>query len=178
MGLAGGSLGLPIPPIEAAYRLRFVAERDVISSAIKWFEGHGVGPSHVDIVLPDGRYLGAHVRGGVEIRDPDYIKEKDIVWERRYAIPVTPKQLQKILDFAHSQVGKGYDISDICSILLHADWDCTDRWICSELALAAAYAGNLFLLNVQPGFTRRVDPGRLHLSPYLIGRRYYDYLSK
>lgn len=181
MGSAGGSIGQlesagPVTsvPVASLFRLRFVAERDVLSAGIRWFEGHGVGPSHVDIVLPDDTYLGARSKGGVQIRPADYIKPEHIEWERRYAIPVSPEALDRMYVFARAQIGKKYDYSDIAGIMLHADWDRTDRWICSELALATPMAGDLYLLNVQPGYTHRVDPGRLHLSPLLRGRCYYS----
>jgi len=168
-----GILGDPA----TTFRLRFVAEKDLISGGIKWFEGKGVGPSHVDIVMPDGTYLGARNKGGVAVRPVDYIKPDDIVWERRYAIPMDPVPLTTMYAFANAQVGKGYDYSDIFSIALHANWNNPDKWICSELALATSYAGDLFLLNVQAEFTHRIDPGRLHLSPLLRGRCYYSFVK-
>jgi hypothetical protein len=159
--------------LDRMLRLRFVAEKDWVSSAIKWYEGVGVGPSHVDLVLPDDTYLGARSDGGVRIRPADYIPAAGIGWERRYAIPVEPEALAKMYVFARAQLGKPYDFSNILGFALHQNWDDAERWICSELALATAEAGGLWMLNVQPGFTHRIDPGRLHLSPMLIGRRYY-----
>ena len=52
--------------------LRFVTEKGFTSAAIRWFTWSDW--SHVDFVLKDGRFLGARLDGGVQIRPHNYIK--------------------------------------------------------------------------------------------------------
>ena len=156
----------------ANFNIRFVTDDSLISKAIR-LETKSLF-SHTEIVLEDGSYLGAHQDGGVQIRPRDYMNP---TLERRYAIPVSDDQLKTMLSFAQSQVGKPYDTTDIIGILLDFGWSRQGSWICSELVAATAEVGNLFMLNIQPGFTNRITPEMLHLSPYLIGHCYYNFQS-
>jgi uncharacterized protein YycO len=156
----------------ATFNIRFVSEPDLGSRAIEFFEG-GSFWSHTEIILPDGTYLGARLKDGVQIRPTDYIK--NINHERRYAIPVTDEALQKMMDFAHAQVGKKYDVSNIAGKALDKNWHHADEWICSELVTATALAGGLVFLNVEPGYTFRITPEQAHLAPCLSGNCTYTY---
>lgn len=151
------------------FRIRFISNSDWVSSTIRrvtrslW--------SHTEIILDDGSYLGAHYDGGVQIRPSNYCSP---LREKRYSIRLPAEQVAQIISFAHSQVGKKYDISDIFGILFNRNWDNPSRWICSELVAASAYAGGLYLLNVDPKMVNKITPEMLHLSPYLITRCYYS----
>ena len=111
--------------------IRFVTEKDVISQAIRGVTWSAF--SHVEFVLDDGTTLGAHASGGVAIRPIDYDVFSN---EERYRIAVTAEAKAAILAYAHAQVGKPYDFTDIAGIMLHRDWRNEDRWICSELVTA------------------------------------------
>ena len=152
------------------FKIRFITEPDWISTAIR--DVTNSQWSHTEIMLPDGRYLGAHSDGGVQIRPANYCVPTR---ERRYSIYVADPQLDKILLFAKSQLGKPYDYADIAGLLTHLDWHDKGRWICSELVAAAAEAGGLYLINAEPKFVSRVTPEMLHLSPLLIGNCNYEF---
>jgi|SRR5579863_2365897 len=149
----------------AEFVIRFITDHSFISEGIRLFS-RAPFASHVEIVLDNGYFLGAHLKGGVQVRPPDYCQP---TWERWYALPVTPEQLDKIMAFAHAQVGKPYDLRDIEGMVVERNWHSTENWICSELVAAAAEAGGTFMLNVEPEFTYRITPTMLHLSPLLIG---------
>lgn len=152
--------------------LRFITEQDFVSDAIR-FVTHAPNraPSHVEFGLDnDTHFLGAHIDGGVKLREAGYDNPS---WERRYAIPCTQQQYDIWHAFVMAQVGKPYDTVDIASILLDKDWHNKDKWICSELVVAALEVAGIFLLNVLPQFTSRIDPDKAHLSPLLIGHSYF-----
>lgn len=118
-------------------QLQFVQGNGVGSQAIAWFSsGHF---SHVDIVLPDGKLLGARSDNadgvkGVAIRRANYE-----VWKRRvvFSVPCTSSQELLAYDFARAQIGKPYDHTAILGFFFNRAWRDTDAWYCSELAMAA-----------------------------------------
>lgn len=142
--------------------IRFVTANDPVSIAIR-METWGKF-SHVEFILDDGTTLGAHADGGVAIRPLNYAKFTEQHW---YSIPVTEEQKIAIMAFAHEQVGKPYDFTDIAGILFHRDWRSDDSWICSEL-VAAAFEKGLPLLHIPDKDVNRVTPGGLYQTPYLI----------
>lgn len=153
----------------ALFEIRFITCGDFISDAIR--DVTNSEWSHVEIIMPDGSYTGAHNPSGVQNRPANYCVPTR---ERRYAIPVLDTQLGKMTDFLRAQIGKPYDRTDIAGLLLHRDWHDTDGWICSELVAAVAEAGGLSMLNAQPQFVHKITPEMLHLSPHLIGRCTYS----
>ncbi len=153
------------------FDLRFISEGSILDGIIEVVEGGSMW-SHTEIIIPDGRYLGARIKGGVQIRPADYCKVKR---EERYSIPVEDAQYEQIMDFAHAQIGKPYDYEDIIGIAVQADWHNLNRWICSEFVAASAEAGGLYLLNVIPKLTYRITPEELHLSPSLRGNLKYSF---
>lgn len=54
-------------------RIRFVTGNDWISDGIRLYE-HDGWATHAEAVMPDGSLLGAHLKGGVEIRPAGYDK--------------------------------------------------------------------------------------------------------
>lgn len=137
--------------------LQFVTEPDWMSHAIRWFTWSEY--SHVDLVLPSGRLLGAHVRDGVQIREPGYAAFTRV--ERRIVRDVSPVAL----DWACRQIGSPYDVAAIFGLLVRRDhWRQPDRWFCSELvARAFEVAGRPVVL----GDCWRISPRDLMLSPLL-----------
>ncbi len=143
--------------------IRFIAESDLISEAIRkvtfseW--------SHVELLTPENTWLGAHSDGGVEERAFDYCTPDR---ERRYSLPVTQDQLDRMLAYARGQIGTRYAFKDIAGLLLHEDLTESDRLICSWFVYNVLWAGGLFPLNVLPGYANLVTPETLHLSPVFI----------
>lgn len=64
---------------------------------------------------------------------------------------------------AESQVGKGYDWGMILGHPLRQDWDCRDRWVCSELVTWAIREGGTRLFRVEP---HRITPQHLYLPRF------------
>jgi uncharacterized protein YycO len=124
-------------PARDAVKLQFVQGRALSSRAISWFSsGHF---SHVDIVLPDGKLLGARsdAAGGVKgvaIRNAAYEKWNKVVIFNVFG---TPKQVKTAYDIALAQVGKPYDHTAILGFMMNRAWMDSDAWYCSELVMAA-----------------------------------------
>lgn len=150
-------------------QIRFVTTGDLISELIRlqtWSSW-----SHVEFILDDGTTLGAHAKGGVLIRPIDYDK---FTAEKRYSIDVGSFDVKKaIMDYAHSQIGKPYDFSDIMGMLARRDWRKEDHWICSELVAACFEKGGFPLLHAGQ-MVNRISPRDLYLSPYLNDAKTLD----
>lgn len=112
--------------------------------------------SHVDLVLPDGRLLGA-VPGGVQVRpyDPSVLRIE------RYQVDAP----DAVLDAAISQMGKPYDWPGVFGYALRRDWQEDDSWFCSELVSWAFQMAGAPLLRAPDAW--RITPRDLLLSPYL-----------
>lgn len=143
-------------------RLRFVRGEGFLSEAIcavtwsKW--------SHVEFWTPDG-YLGAQVKGGIQVRPYDYCKVKAEAFAH---VMLTPEQADGLWKFAYSQIGKPYDIAAIFGFLFHRDWAHQGKWFCSEFATASFIIGAQFpILNVA-NHEYVISPGLLALAPALV----------
>ncbi len=135
--------------------IQAATENTIGSALIRWFTWSSY--SHVDFVLPDGRLLGARLKGGVQIREPGYA---NFTKTKRFVIDGP----DSILDWAKSQVGKPYDWRAIVAFAYHHDWKSRDAWFCSELVAAACLDNGIRLLNEQ---VNRVTPGQLIESPLI-----------
>jgi uncharacterized protein YycO len=150
--------------------IRLIDGTGFVSRAIDFIERGYL--CHAEIGTPEGTWIGAHADGGVQERPANYCTPtRDL----RYYVPVTDEQYERIMAFARSQIGKPYDFSDIAGILLNADWHKAGAWICSEFVVAACMAGGLHLLNVEIGYTYRITPDKVHLSPWLMGHLRYHF---
>jgi hypothetical protein len=117
--------------------LHFVATHGLSSWAIaRW----GVAEpefSHVDILLPDGRLLGARddyvgdIPPGVAIRPAKYR-----AWTRAKTVrfDCSPHDAYTALSWAYAERGKKYDQCAIFGFLLGKGWHTTGHFICSALA--------------------------------------------
>jgi hypothetical protein len=123
--------------------LSFVAEDRLGSKVIRW--GTHSDFSHVDIIMPSGRRLGARhdhpvwncdrLKAGVQIREPDYA---DFSRDERLIIPCTMAHYDVALRWLMLQVNKPYDITGLlASFLLNRPkgWRDEGQWWCSELAV-------------------------------------------
>ncbi|MFL6314786.1 MAG: hypothetical protein ACJ71W_21995 [Terriglobales bacterium] len=69
---------------------QFVRGEAFISHLIEWKGDSEI--SHVNVVTPDGKLLGALMQDGVKIRPADYAK---FVLQIRVTIPATDEQYEK-----------------------------------------------------------------------------------
>ena len=111
--------------------LRFVHENGITSRAIEWFTRSEF--CHVDFVLSNGKFLGARLEGGVEIRDHDYLTPDSFC----YAKVEVMGSNRRVLGWATSQVGKPYDWVAILAFLPRTNWHDPGKWFCSELVAEA-----------------------------------------
>ena len=127
--------------MSVAIRLRFVAVSDIISWVIR--SGQlGFRYSHVDLVLPDGRYLAARSADGVQIRAPGYDADR-LLAEIFVAVPATREQADAFYASALAEIGKPYDYGAILDFALGSlrqvfpaepdAWRSPASWFCSEL---------------------------------------------
>jgi hypothetical protein len=157
--------------MSAFFKIRFINSDGFVSWAIDTVTNSLW--DHTEIETETGTWIGAHASGGVEERAADYCKPTR---ERRYAIPCTDEQLAAIMQYARSKIGTKYDFEDIAGLLfrtrkLHSK----GRNICSAFVLMSAFAGQLFMLNIEPGYEYLCTPENLHLSPLLIGHCTYRF---
>lgn len=118
-----------------AVTLRFVTADDLVSRAIRAGE-YGYWATHVEALMPDGTYLGAHYSGGVQARPRTY----DAATFTRQAfvpLPCDPAQAVRFTNFLEAQLGKPYDLEAIAALVAGRDWRRADAWFCSELQAAA-----------------------------------------
>lgn len=104
-----------------------------------WLTG-GIGfderfwATHVEAVMPDGRYLGAHLHGGVQMLLPDYDEGK---WKKQLFVdlPCTEAQQKAHHDYLIRRIGTPYDWMAIVGFAAHlgSEWHTTNHMICSAL---------------------------------------------
>lgn len=145
--------------------MQFSAEHTLASVLTRWFTHSAF--SHVDLVLPDGRLLGARPAGGVQIRPPDYARFYRVL-QLLMRTPLAARHYR----YALSQVGKPYDWRAVIGFLLPSrDWRDENAWFCSEL-VAATFDGTrdrlVHLVGRDEPITR-VTPNDLLISPRLEG---------
>jgi hypothetical protein len=165
-------------------RLRFVAEKDLVSGLIEYFTG-GSQWCHVEFLFDadeqkalglSGPYVGAHASGGVEAYDDSYyVGGNTIIRARAYSIPMNDDQYRTITSFIKTRIGTKYDFKDILGLMLHQSWHEDNATICSAFLIAALWSGGVRLLNILPQFQYKTTPEMAHLSPLLIGRELSSY---
>jgi hypothetical protein len=139
---------------------------------------------HCEMLSRDGQsWIGAHAWTGIEARPLDWA-DKDLLWERRYAISMTDEQYGRAQTYIESSIGVKYDYRGILGIVLRRrKLYSTDRKDCSQFGtetLSSGYlngklltAAGLRPLNVLPEYSWMVTPEMLHLSSLFIGRCVY-----
>lgn len=93
-----------------AVRLRFVQGKGFVSNAIEYREGTcmPIVPSHVECVDPvTGKYIGQHIDGGMQARDPGY--DAPFAAEAFIDLPCTQEQADKFYAAARASIGQPYD---------------------------------------------------------------------
>ena len=133
------------PTPTASLRFQLSRQADLASDLIALV---GAGDfSHGDLVLDDGRLLGARndavggAPSGVQIRTPGYARwEKQVIFE----VPCTPLQKAVATDFAMKQIGLPYDREAILAFVVGRNWREPGAWFCTELLAASGEHGGLW----------------------------------
>lgn len=133
--------------------LQFSTQDKIFARLIDWWTWGDY--SHVDMILTDGRWLGARY-DGVKAREPYAVSK---------CLQVTVEAPSEVMNVALSQIGKPYDFMAILGFIVHRDWQEDDSWICSELIAWAFQQGGMSLLNTDK--INRISPRDLTLSPFL-----------
>ena len=125
------------------------------SSVIRWATWSPY--SHVDLVLDDGRLLGATARYGVSIRNPE-----PTLACAQFQVPGSVDAIEA----ARSQVDRPYDWAGILGWGFRRNWQEQDAWFCSELIAWAFEQASCPLLRSDR--SHRITPRDLLLSPMLV----------
>lgn len=147
----------------AALNLRFVSGNNLIARAIKWWEGEDAW-NHVEVVMPDGRYLGARWGTGVDYAEPGYDLAPHVVEEFLH-LPLTAAELDAALAFAVSRVGWGYDWRGDAGFVARANWTMPGRLFCSRYVQQISVAAGHPLVRIAHDW--KVRPATLHTSMLL-----------
>lgn len=144
---------------ESKIILRFVHCADAISNAII-FQTGGLY-SHVEAVTPDGKYLGAHMDGGVLARPRDYDAGQ---FDRQKFIELdAPAEMAaKFYHYLDAVVGEPYDFGAIAGFVSHLDIHQKAKVICSALQ-TLALRGCLYFPRALSALAHRVSPRDLEL---------------
>lgn len=133
--------------------IRFIQGSEFVSKLIVAQEKTGMPftPSHVEAVMPDGFFLGAHDDGGVEERIPGYDVATiavdpvtNIKRELFLTLEATPEQDAAFHVFLLGKIGKPYDWPAILGFLLPEHEHAPEHVICSALITLALRACGWF----------------------------------
>ena len=133
--------------------IRFIQGSDFVSRLIVAQEKICMPftPSHVEAVMPDSFYLGAHMDGGVQERIPGYdaatIAIDPVTNNKReilLTLEATPEQDAAFHAFLIDKIGKPYDWQAILGFLLPEHEHAPEHVICSALITLALRACNWF----------------------------------
>ena len=123
--------------------LQFTGTDTWASDTVGWYTRSVF--THVDVVLDDGRLLGARINGGVQIRPRDYQK---ILFVQRYRTTLSVAGEHDFHLALLEQIGKPYDWTAVLGLVMNRNWRQTDRWFCSELVAWAFEKAGTPLLRV------------------------------
>lgn len=121
--------------------LRFVVQRGLFNWACSIAQ-YGSGYTHCDVVTLDGKYLGAHLIGGVQELLPGYDKGK-FSKETFVHLRAAEWQVEAFFSFLRDQLGKPYDPVSILfffGFFSDRNWQDPNAWTCSELVASALIA--------------------------------------
>lgn len=135
---------------------------DPIAAVVKWQSRSRY--SHAALLIPGTcTVIESYPFHGVRKRR---LTAKD--WEQVHAYAVTgmtAAQWVAAVQFAESQVGKGYDWRNVFRFVDRVPARENDRWFCSELVFAAVAKAFRRLLQMQAEY---VSPGHLPTSPLTV----------
>ena len=126
-------------------KLRFVQGNGLVSRLIIAQEKTAMPftPSHVEAVMPDGKYVGAHFSSGVLARDPGYDKA-ELVHELFLQLESTPSQNVIFNNFLEKHIGEPYDWEAIIGFAVPEHFHLQEHVICSALMTLALRACSWF----------------------------------
>lgn len=93
--------------------------------------------SHVELVLPDGRLLGAAAPHGVQYDT----MENRLRIASEVALMQLPGNEEAVLAWATQQIGRPYDWLGVAGLGFHRNWEEDDAWFCSEFVGRALKEG-------------------------------------
>lgn len=166
------SLPYKYDPTQLYLVIRFIYEPGIVSSLIDW-ETNSLW-CHTEALSRDGKsWIGAHAGRGVQARPLNWCKPTR---ERRYALPVTPEQYQKAMEWLEAKQGEPYNYEDIVGLLFHIRVGVSKHEvICSALMTLWLMKSVVWWpMNVLEGYANLVTPETLHESKVLMGHCIYD----
>ena len=116
-------------------RLRFVTTGDLVSAGIRLAEDFPY--SHVEAVMPDGSYLGAHADGGVKARPPDYDAGKFTAEKFVNLNDCSATEETVFNSYLQGKIGTPYDYEAILGFVARLDLHTAGAVICSALQTLA-----------------------------------------
>ena len=107
-------------------RLRFVRGNTITSDLIALREETAMPftPSHVECVTPEGKWLGQHIDGGMQAREPGYDKGQIAplpngrLCELFVDLPATAEQTESFYWHGNKSIGQPYDWEAILGFAL------------------------------------------------------------
>lgn len=115
--------------------LRFVYDPGLLEKLITFDSDEPGGFCHVEAVMPDGKYLGAHVTG-VEARPPDYDAGK-FTRQKFMLLPADADRTARWAHYLRAVEGEPYDFGAIAGFVSHLDMRQKHHVICSALQTLA-----------------------------------------
>jgi hypothetical protein len=107
---------------------QFVTGNEAASALIRWKTDSEI--SHVNVVMPDGKLLGALLDGGVRVRDANYCK---FTLQILVTVPLTDTECFLFWDSIAEAIGQQYDRAGIVGIALGNNLCAPGEVFCSEL---------------------------------------------
>ena len=152
-------------------RVRFITTDGFVSTIIRKVTGSLF--SHCEFGTPEGTWIGALVKGGIQERAADYCTPTR---EYIYEIPSTDVQEHEGLAWMRSMIGTKYNKRDIAGLMFQArSVRSPHSYICSQFCVDGLLGifGVHRVLNVlytrTEDWTYRITPEILHLSPIFAG---------
>lgn len=131
--------------------LRFVSHPGIFTWACK-FAQYGFPYTHVELVMDDGRLLGA-MGDGVKARPQGYDSGR-FLQEKFLTIKMTADQETVFTFFLNQQIGKPYDRLAVTAFFVGRDWQEPDSWDCSELIASGLASCGVFPQHLAVSFSR------------------------
>lgn len=137
--------------------------KGLISKLIQWQTRSEY--SHASMMMPDGLIIEAREGKGVRALWKQEPKKGEVI--DHFWIDATEEQIEKMVTFARSQLGKSYDYTMVLRFISRrqANRSQSEKWFCSEFVFATCMVAGINLLRTTEPW--RVSPGLLALSPKL-----------
>ena len=141
--------------------IQFLEEDGFEDSIIKW-STKSIW-THCQFPVPGG-FLGSDTDGGVKIRQmTDYKPVKIAIG----TVECDDATAAKVMSWAYSRMGYGYDYAAVLGDLFHQSWTEKKTFDCSAFVYAAlAEGGNIYLLDTYK--PKWINPGQIYNSPHVI----------